>query len=251
MKWLLGVALALLTACVATTADTRRSGFDFMSVATQAIQKNDSENPGMLWVAEGEAMWSNADGVPSCASCHGEAKTSMRGVAARYPAFDPGTQQPVNLAQRINLCRKNNQRTAPYAYESAALLNLEAYVTHQSRGLPITPPHDARLDAPRERGKALYQQRIGQLDLSCAECHDHQTGKRLAGNVIPQAHPTGYPIYRLEWQGVGSLHRRLRNCMSGVRAEPFALGAPELVELELYLATRAAGMLLESPAVRP
>ena len=74
---------------------------------------------------------------------------------------------------------------------------------------------------------------------------------RLGGSPIPQAHPTGYPIYRLEWQGLGSLQRRLRACMSGVRAEPFAWGAPELVELELYLARRARGMPLETPGVRP
>lgn len=69
--------------------------------------------------------------------------------------------------------------------------------------------------------------------------------------MIPQAHPTGYPIYRLEWQGLGSLQRRLRNCMTGVRAEPFAYGAQEMVELELYLAARARGMASEAPPVRP
>ena len=69
--------------------------------------------------------------------------------------------------------------------------------------------------------------------------------------MIPQAHPTGYPLYRLEWQGMGTLQRRLRNCMSGVRAEPFALGSSELVALELYLLGRAAGMPLETPAIRP
>jgi len=50
---------------------------------------------------------------------------------------------------------------------------------------------------------------------------------------------------------MGSLQRRLRGCMSGVRAEPFAYGAPELVELELYLDRRAAGMLIDAPGVRP
>ena len=39
--------------------------------------------------------------------------------------------------------------------------------------------------------------------------------------------------------------------MTGVRAEPFAYGTPELVELELYLAQRSRGMTLETPAVRP
>ena len=69
--------------------------------------------------------------------------------------------------------------------------------------------------------------------------------------MIPQAHPTGYPIYRLEWQSVGSLQRRMRNCMIGVRAEPYAFGAPEFTALELYLRSRAEGLPVETPGVRP
>lgn len=54
-----------------------------------------------------------------------------------------------------------------------------------------------------------------------------------------------------EWQSVGSLQRRLRNCMSGMRAQPFDYDALENVELELFLMWRARGMPLETPAVRP
>ena len=50
---------------------------------------------------------------------------------------------------------------------------------------------------------------------------------------------------------MGSLQRRLRQCMGGVRAEPYAFGSDELTALELYLMQRAAGMPLETPAVRP
>ena len=37
-----------------------------------------------------------------------------------------------------------------------------------------------------------------------------------------RAIPMAIPEYRLEWQAMGSLDRRIRNCMVGVRAEPFA-----------------------------
>ena len=131
------------------------------------------------------------------------------------------------------------------------MLALEAYVALQSRGQPIAAPVDTRLKPFLEQGQRLYNQRMGQLDFSCAQCHDQHAGGRLAGSVIPQAHPTGYPIYRLEWQGMGGLQRRLRNCMTGVRAEPFAYGSDEYTALELYLMQRAAGMALEAPAVRP
>jgi sulfur-oxidizing protein SoxA len=123
----------------------------------------------------------------------------------------------------------------PLAPESDELLSLTTYVAHQSRGMPITPAADPRLAPFRDNGWRLFQSRIGQLGLSCAACHEANWGKRLGGSVIPQAHPNGYPLYRLEWQAVGSLQRRLRNCMIGVRAEPFDFGAPEFVDLELYL----------------
>jgi sulfur-oxidizing protein SoxA len=131
------------------------------------------------------------------------------------------------------------------------MLALTTYVEMQSRGEPIVPPDDPRLTPYRERGRELYNQRIGQLNLSCAQCHDDNWGKSLGGNKIPQGHPTGYPIYRLEWQSLGSLQRRLRNCMTGIRAEPYPLGSQEYVDLELFLMWRARGMKMESPGVRP
>jgi sulfur-oxidizing protein SoxA len=207
----------------------------------------------MLWVLEGETLWNRAAGSAnrSCAGCHGDASTSMKGVAARHPAPDPKAGRLLNLEQRINACRVDRQGAGPLAYESRELLALTAYVARQSRSMPIATPVTPQSQAALNAGRALFRRRLGQVDLSCAQCHDDNWGARLAGNVIPQAHPTGYPIYRLEWQGLGSLQRRLRNCMSGMRAEPYEYGSRELVELEYYLMWRARGMKVEAPAVRP
>jgi sulfur-oxidizing protein SoxA len=117
--------------------------------------------------------------------------------------------------------------------------------------MPIAPPEDPRLRSFREQGAAIWARRQGQLNLSCAICHDDNAGKKLAGVAIPEAHPTGYPIYRLEWQALGSLKRRLRNCLVGVRAEAYPYDALEYVALEVFLMDRAKGMILESPGVRP
>lgn len=233
--------------------ETRRSGFEFMGPPTQAMQKDDALNPAMLWVKDGEALWSQPAGQSgkACVACHAAASSSMRGVAARYPAFDERLSRPVTLSQRINQCRQQHQQAAPLRAESQELLSLETYVAFQSRGLPLAPPTDTRLEPFRKLGEQRFMQRMGQLNLSCAQCHDNNAGGRLGSSLIPQAHPTGYPVYRLEWQAMGSLQRRLRGCMSGVRAEPFAYGAQELVELELYLAARGKGLPGETPGVRP
>jgi sulfur-oxidizing protein SoxA len=207
----------------------------------------------MLGVLEGGALWARKTGAAgrACAECHGDASASMKGVAARYPAFDATLNRPVNLEQRINRCRTEHQQAPALAYESRELLALTAFVARQSRGVPIDIAIDTRTQPFLDAGRAAFARRQGQLNLACSQCHDDNWGKRLAGNPIPQAHPTGYPVYRLEWQGLGSLQRRLRGCLTGIRAEPYEFGAPELVELELFLMWRARGMTIETPAVRP
>lgn len=231
----------------------RRSGYEFMGRETRAMQDDDAGNPGMLWVLDGEALWKRKAGAAdrACAECHGDALASMKGVAARYPAFDAARGRPVNLEERINVCRVERQKAPPLAFESRDLLALAAYVARQSRGLPIDITIDARMLTFLEAGRATFNRRQGQLNLACSQCHDDNWGAKLGGTPIPQAHPTGYPLYRLEWQGLGSLERRLRSCLAGMRAESYAYGSPELVELELYLMWRARGMKIETPAVRP
>lgn len=250
-------ALAWATAsqpALAQADAARRSGLDTMGPALQAMQRDDSQNPGMLWVQDGATLWRTPAGAAAkaCADCHGEARRSMAGVAARHPAWDAGAGRAFSLGQRIARCQAQQQLLAPGgAGADAALLALTAYVAHQSRGHPITPAPGPGMDALRAQGQALWQQRIGQLNLACMHCHDQRAGQRLGGSLIPQGHATGYPIYRLEWQGLGTLQRRLRGCVSGVRAEPWAPDAPEWLALEAWLMQRAAGMPIETPAVRP
>jgi L-cysteine S-thiosulfotransferase len=217
-------------------AGERRSGYEFMSRETKALQDDQVTGPAALWLLDGEAAWAKL----GCASCHGDAKTSMKGVAARYPAIVDG--KLVNLEQQVR------HKAPALAYESRDLLALTALVAHQSKGMPI----DVKAAEPYlDHGRAFFHRRQGQLNLACAQCHDDNWGKKLAGSTIPQAHPTGYPLYRLEWQTMGSLARRFRNCLTGMRAELYPPGAPEFVELELYLMWRARGMPLDAPGVRP
>ncbi|WP_050629678.1 sulfur oxidation c-type cytochrome SoxA [Bradyrhizobium viridifuturi] len=255
----IALCIALLTAMAGTTLateiplDQRRSGYSFMSADTQAMQDEDTANPGMLFVLDGEALWKRKAGAANkaCADCHDDARVSMKGVAAHYPAFEKTLGKPVDLEGRINLCRADHQQASPFAYESRELLALSAYVAQQSRGVPIAAGDDPEIAPFVEKGHALFIQRQGQLNLACANCHDDNWDKKLAGSAITQAQPTGYPLYRLEWQSLGSLQRRLRACITGIRAQAYDYGSPELVELELYLMTRARGMPVETPAVRP
>ena len=174
----------------------------------------------------------------------------MKGVAARYPRFDPSLGRIVNLEGRIDACQRGNSGGSALAPESAELVALTAFVAHQSRGLPMAVSLEGPARATFERGAVLYRTRIGQMNLACTHCHDANWGKTLLAEPISQGHPTGWPAYRLEWQATGSLQRRLRACFFGVRAEQPAYGSDDLVSLELYLAARAQGMAIEAPGVR-
>jgi sulfur-oxidizing protein SoxA len=263
--WLLAVALACAGCTVRESADPGTAGAPaapvrpvplqqgsvFAPPSVQAMQADEFENPGMLWVARGAKLWRQPEGsgTRSCADCHGDAG-SMRGAATRYPQVDPASGQLLDLEGRIMQCRSERQQAAPLAWESEPLLALTAWVAFQSRGLPMQVSIDGPARPFFERGRERYQQRVGQMNLSCSQCHDANWGRQLGAETISQGHGTGYPVYRLEWQGAGSLQRRLRSCLSGVRAEMFPYGSQEHLELSLYLAWRAGGLAIEAPGVR-
>lgn len=222
-----------------------------MSPENKAMQDDAALNPAMFWVGDGETLWQQKLGPQSksCSSCHGDAKKSMRGVATKFPKVINGKLQ--TLEGQINQCRTSAQSAPALPYESKDLLALTAYIAIQSKGMPIAVTENSANATYLKKGRQIFNERMGQLNLSCAQCHQDRAGLKLGGSFIPEGHPNAYPIYRLEWQTLGSLQRRLRNCMSGVRAQQFEYGSSEMAQLELFLMWRARGMPLESPGVRP
>ncbi|WP_240480920.1 sulfur oxidation c-type cytochrome SoxA [Polynucleobacter yangtzensis] len=229
----------------------QQSSYELMSAENKAMQDDPSLNPAMFWLGDGETLWQQKIGPQnkSCSSCHGDAKKSMRGVATQFPKVIKGKLQ--TLEGQINQCRVGAQGASPLTYESKDLLALTAFVAFQSKGMPISISETSANAPFLKKGRQTFNERMGQLNLSCAQCHEDRAGLKLGGSLIPQGHPNAYPIYRLEWQTLGSVQRRLRNCMSGVRAQQFEYGSPEMAQLELFLMWRARGLPLESPGVRP
>jgi sulfur-oxidizing protein SoxA len=242
---------AVASASVCAGPVQKQSSYELMSPENKAMQDDPTLNPAMFWVNDGQTLWQEKFGPKnlSCASCHGDVKKSMRGIAAQFPKVIKGKLQ--TLESQINSCRANAQNAPPLAYESKDLLSLTALLAMQSKGMPIAVKKTAENSSYLNQGQQWFNKRMGQLNLSCAQCHEDRAGLKLGGSYIPQGHPNAYPIYRLEWQTLGSIQRRLRNCMSGVRAQQFEYGSPEMAQLELFLMWRARGLPMESPGVRP
>lgn len=236
----------------ASTPRPAVSGYDYMAASTKGLQDDDFINPGFLAVAEGQRLWATPAGSEgrSCASCHGADGGAMAGVATRYPKVDAETGVLENLEGRINRCRTEHLAAPALRYESDDLLALTTFVTERSRGMAMSVAIDGPAAAHFAQGRALYFQRRGQLDLACAHCHNDRPGQRLRGDVISQGQINGFPIYRLKWGKMGSRHRMFAWCNTSLRAEPFELGGPEYLALELYVAWRGNGLVIETPAVR-
>lgn len=231
-----------------------QSGYAFMEPSTRQLQDDDFLNPAFFLVERGLALWDqdwpSKDGTRSCRSCHGDPVTSMLGVAARYPAYDAVRGGPVNL--ELKLLQEITEKLGSPApdYESQDLLALTALVAVQSRGMPMALPDDPRLQGWIDRGAEIFDTRRGQLNLSCAQCHQDRWGERLRGDTISQGQVNAFPIFRLTWDEVGSRHRMFTWCMEAVRAEPFAFGSDDYVALETFLVQRGHGLLIEAPGVR-
>ncbi len=247
MRWL--VALLLLGSGAAAATEIV-SGSSFLSPEMRRQQNDETRNPAFFWVEQGQELFSRKPeaGGKACIDCHAQPQQSLRGAATRYPQLVDG--KLTNLEGRIEQCRVERQQQQEFGYESAELLSLTAYVATLSRGLPMAVVTDGPAKPFYEAGKAFFERRQGQLNLSCQHCHDGLVGQKLRGDTISHGAGTGYPAYRLEWNSVGSLHRRLRACSLGVRATQFEPGGPDYLALELYLAGRAKGLPVETPAIR-
>ena len=232
----------------APTPEVLKSGFEFLTPETQALQNDSFENPAMLWVDRGEALFTEGQNGPSCESCH--SGNSLQIAALNYPQIDESSGELINLEGRINLCRIRHQDKPALDYESDDLLGLTSFVASQSKGLARNLTLTPKLQQAYDRGLDYYFTRRGQMNLSCAQCHDAHWGQKLRGDTISQGHPNGFPAYRFEWEAAGSLHRRLSDCDIGVRAKPHELGSSQYLDLEVYLAVRAGGLAMEAPAVR-
>ncbi|MEN8840350.1 MAG: sulfur oxidation c-type cytochrome SoxA [Octadecabacter sp.] len=227
------------------------SGWVYRSTETQAFQLDDFENPGMIFVDSGIEAWNAVEGEAgeSCASCHGDAE-EMAGVSATYPKWNDDAEEVRTLTMQINACRTEQMGAEEWAYDKQDLLNMTALLASVSRGMPVNVAIDGPAAATWEQGRDLYYTRTGILELSCANCHEDNYGNNIRADHLSQGQINGFPTYRLKNARLNGVHSRFRGCVRDTRAETYAVGSPEFVALELYVASRGNGLDIEGPSVR-
>ena len=258
IKRLFSVCLAIAASLSSTSNANEQqpiqaqSGNAFLSASMQAMQKDPMTNPISLWLDKGNALWTGTDRQASCTQCHGPIENS-KALASQFPKWSSKFKKLINLEDQILECSQRTSR--PYqSLEDANVLALSALVHHQSQNQAIQlKPHDSHKEQWQRElnvGAQLFTQRIGRMNLACSHCHDQNVGKKMQADIISPGHPTGFPIYKMSWQGMGSIDRRIRACYSGVQAEIPQPGSRELRQLELFLKMRAEGMTLDGPSLR-
>lgn len=227
------------------------SGWRFRDTETRAMQKDDFDNPMFLFVDAGLEAWDTPEGSvgKSCADCHNAIEDSMKGVRATMPKVN-AKGELWSIENYINDCRENRMGAEPWDWNSQDMKNMTAAVGLQSRGMPMNVQIDGPAAPFWEKGKEMYYTRFGQLEMSCANCHEQQSGQYIRSDHLSQGHINGFPLYRLKDQGAVSIHQRFVGCVRDTRAETFKPGSQEFRELELYVASRGAGLPIETPAVR-
>jgi sulfur-oxidizing protein SoxA len=227
------------------------SGWHFRGKETRAMQADDFDNPGMIFVEQAQDAWEIVEGSEgkSCASCHND-MDSMAGVKATYPKWNEGAGEVRTLQMQMNDCRTERMGAEAWGYDKAPAINMEAALSSVSRGMPVNVAIDGPAQSTWEHGKELYYTRTGQLELSCAGCHEANYGNMIRADHLSQGQINGFPVYRLKNTKLNGAHSRFKGCIRDTRAETYSPGSPEFIALELYVASRGNGLHVEGPSVR-
>ena len=233
------------------TLDEVMSGWLFRGTETRAMQADDFDNPGMIFVEQAQDSWMIAEGTEgkSCLSCHND-MDSMAGVKATYPKWNEEAGKVRTLQMQMNDCRTERMGAEAWGYDKAPAINMEAALSAVSRGLPVNVAIDGPVQSTWELGKELYYTRTGQLELSCANCHEDSYGMMIRADHLSQGQINGFPVYRLKNTKLNGVHSRFKGCVRDTRAETYKPGSAEFVALELYVASRGNGLSVEGPSIR-
>ena len=246
--------LTTFTQAPVSTKDEKSSEVLTASGLAQ-LQSANAMNPIGLWIDEGKRKWEKG-----CNACHALEKVVK--AVPNFPKLD-ASQKLINLEDQISVCRKRDANTPTasasgqfFSNDDNSTLELSTFLNDAARQLsihiatPTNPLHAAIWKQNLTEGEKLFKTRLGHMNLSCQQCHDGKVGASMRAQKITAGHPTGFPAYRISWQGLGSIERRIRACYSGVQAQVPAPQDIRLRQLELYLKTRAQGLPLEGPSIR-
>lgn len=208
-------------------------------------------------VDRGERLWNtpfkNGKTYASCFS------VPVKKIKIHYPRWNAKTGKVDTLEGQIQKCRIKNG-AKKIGWGKGTMAHISAYLTTAATGQKIkviVPRGDAKALAAYNDGKKFFYAKRGQLNLSCANCHIDNPGKRIRGNTLSPAlgHITHFPVWRGKWakksgDGFGTIQRRYGGCNKQVRAKPFKAQKREYNNLEFFHTAMSNGMKISGTEYR-
>ena len=190
----------------------------------------------------------------ACASCHRDAAQAFKTWAASMPRWEPRLGKVLGIEEFVT---RHARATTGHAWpiESAENGAFAVYLRFLANGSTIAvDKQSAPAKAAYERGEALTQRKVGQLNFACVDCHGvgRGAGKWIRGQWLGQLRGAldHYPTWRTSLQATWDVRKRFQWCQVAVWANELPPDAKEYGDLELYLAAVNAGQKLSVPGIR-
>jgi sulfur-oxidizing protein SoxA len=227
-------------------------------------------NPAELWEARGEDLWKQKRGPKkaSLEACDlGKGPGVVKGAYAELPRYFADADRVMDLETRLVHCmvalqgfsaEEATRRTYGSGASRSDFEALGAYVTAESKGVPMNPP----MGHPKEReavriGQKIFAFRGGPHDFACATCHG-ENGKRIRLQDLPnltekkdaQRGYTTWPAYRVSQGELRTMQWRLYDCFRQQRFPEIKFGSEASIALTAFLAHNARDGVYAGPAIK-
>lgn len=211
------------------------------------------ENPGMWALDKAAVLWKTrgSDGF-SCNTCHNDPKTAFKTWAASMPKWEPRLNKVLGVEEFVT--RHAKAATGlNWLMETEENRAMSVYLHNLANGAPISvDTTSAESKAAIERGTALANRKIGELNFACTDCHGKSANHWIRGQWLgePKGQYDHFPTWRTSLQTIWDIRQRFQWCQVNIRADELPPDAKEYGDLELYLASQNAGQKLSVPGIR-
>ena len=212
-----------------------------------------TENQGMWAVDEGaELFQAKGPEGKSCADCHASPEETFKTWSASMPKWEPRMNKVLGVEEFITRHAKATTG-AEYLMQSDENIALSVYLRNLANGTPINVDIESEgAKEAAERGKALMDRKIGQLNMACTDCHNKAANHWTRGQWLGESKGQipHFPTWRTSRTEIWDIRKRFQWCNVAIRANELPPDAPEYGEIELYLTWLNNGLPVNAPGIR-
>jgi len=188
----------------------------------------------------------------SCNTCHNDPKAAFKTWAATMPKWEPRLNKVLGVEEFITRHAKATTGLT-WNMETDQNRDMSVYLHNLANGTPINvDTTSVEAKAAIERGKALANRKIGELNFACTDCHGKSAIHWIRGQWLgePKGQYDHFPTWRTSLLHVWDIRQRFQWCQVNIRADELPPDAKEYGDLELYLASMNEGLKLSVPGIR-